>query len=64
MRTYVDTYAKSRGNPDKTKYIHVNFQNMRSKPEAFTDVVENLSDNQTVFGFSETWLGNEDPTDQ
>ena len=58
---FVDTH---RQHPDKTKYIHVNFQNMKSKLEAFTDVVKSLSDNKTVFGFSETWLGDEDPTDQ
>ena len=62
--TYSEFIDMHRGNSDKTKYIHVNFQNMKSKPEAFTDVMENLSDNQTVFGFSETWLGDEDSTDQ
>lgn len=51
-------------NPDKAKYIHVNFQSMKSKPEAFMDIMDTLEDKNTVFGFSETWLTKDDPAEQ
>ncbi len=39
---------------DRRKFLHLNFQNMRSKPDLYREFVTELNDLNTTFGFSET----------
>ena len=50
-------------NKDNRKYVHINFQNMQCKSYQFKDFLESTHDNNTIYGFTETWLTEDDPKD-
>ena len=52
-----------KANAEAIKYVQVNFQSMKLKPLWFRYFMESTNDNNTVFGFTETWLGENDNTE-
>ena len=62
--SYSDFLKTQLLNKDYTKYIHINFQNMRCKSFQFKEFLESTHDNKTIYGFTETWLTEDDAKDE
>ena len=62
--SYNDFLKSHSLNKDYTKYIHINFQIMKCKSLQFKDFLESTHDNNTIYGFTETWLTEDESRDQ